>query len=147
MITFQNLGSGVLRITAPEKLQSDDFRHLGREVAAAKRQHGAAKLLIDASHLEGWENIAALEKHAAFVKKHQDMVERIAVLARHEWQHWLVGAVRVFLHPEVKVFDADQETEALHWLAKERVKHDGRTRSTVAGEPVEPLLANMADGA
>ena len=77
------------------------------------KQQDKIRLLIDASRLEGWENIAALENHAAFVKAHQQEVERIAVIARHEWQHWLVGAVRVFLHPDVKVFDKGDENAAL----------------------------------
>jgi hypothetical protein len=80
------------------------------------QQQGEIRLLIDASHLEGWENVAALENHAAFVKSHQQKVARIAVIARHEWQHWLVGAVRVFLHPDVKVFDKSDESGALRWL-------------------------------
>lgn len=146
MIKLEDLGAGVLKITAPAKLSSDDFLDLAPDVDAAIKQHGAVRLLIDASRLEGWDNFAALEKHAAFVKHHQDKVERIAVIARYEWQHWLVGAVRVFLHPELKVFDAGQETEALRWLAKARVKHNGGTVSTMAGEPVETLLADMADG-
>jgi hypothetical protein len=82
------------------------------------KQQGQIRLLIDASRLEGWENIAALEKHAAFVKAHQQKVERIAVIARHDWQHWLVGAVKVFLHPDVRAFDKGDESEALRWLEK-----------------------------
>jgi hypothetical protein len=38
------------------------------------------------------------------------------VIARHDWQHWLVGAVKVFLHPEVRAFDKGDESEALRWL-------------------------------
>lgn len=29
-------------------------------------------------------------------------MERIAVIVGHEWQDWLIGAVRVFVHPEVR---------------------------------------------
>ena len=43
-------------------------------------------------------------------------MERIAVIAPHEWQHWLIGAVRVFVHPDVRAFDAGEESEALRWL-------------------------------
>ena len=51
-----------------------------------------------------------------FVKDHQAKAERIAVIAPHEWQHWLIGFARVFLHPEVKAFDKGQEAEARSWL-------------------------------
>jgi hypothetical protein len=43
-------------------------------------------------------------------------VERIAIIARHDWQHWLVGAVKVFLHPEIRMFDKSESDEALRWV-------------------------------
>jgi hypothetical protein len=72
--------------------------------------------LIDATQLEGWDNFAALEQHAAFVKARQEKVERIAIIAQHDWQHWLVGAVKVFLHPEIRVFDRSAADQALRWI-------------------------------
>ena len=116
MIETEVIAPSVLKIVAPETLNADDFSNLAPQVESIMKQQGQIRLLIDASRLEGWENIAALEKHAAFVKTHQQKVERIAVIARHDWQHWLVGAVRVFLHPEVRVFDKSDESEALRWL-------------------------------
>jgi SpoIIAA-like len=116
MINTEVIAPGLLKIVAPEKLAADDFAELAPKVEAMMTQQGDIRLLIDASRLEGWENIAALENHAAFVKAHQQKVARIAVIARHEWQHWLVGAVKVFLHPDVRVFDQGEESAALHWL-------------------------------
>jgi hypothetical protein len=116
MIKTEVIAPGVLKIVAPEKLSANDFSDLAPQVESIMKQQGQIRLLIDASRLEGWENIAALEKHAAFVKTHQQKVERIAVIARHDWQHWLVGAVKVFLHPEVRAFDKGDESEALRWL-------------------------------
>jgi len=116
MIKTEVIAPGVLKIVAPQKLAADDFSELAPKVEALMTQQGDIRLLIDASRLEGWENIAALENHAAFVKAHQQKVARIAVIARHEWQHWLVGAVKVFLHPDVRVFDQGEESAALHWL-------------------------------
>jgi hypothetical protein len=116
MIKMELLAPGVLKIVAPEKLDVDDFEELAPRVDSILKRSGDIRLLIDASHLEGWKNIAALESHASFVKAHQQKVERIAVIARHDWQHWLVGAVKVFLHPEVRAFDRGDESQALRWL-------------------------------
>ena len=116
MIKTEILSSNVLRIGVPPKLKVDDFWKIAPEVEAVIRQYGKIRLLIDASQFGGWENIAAFENHAAFVKSHQQKVERIAVIVAHEWQHWLVGAVRIFVHPEVKAFDREQEAEALRWI-------------------------------
>jgi len=116
MIKTEIIGPNALKIVAPERLKADDFRQLAPEVESIISKYGKIRLLIDGSRLEGWENIGAFETHAAFVKDHQQKVERIAVIAPHEWQHWLIGAVRVFLHPEVRAFDKNEQGEALRWL-------------------------------
>jgi len=55
-------------------MKADDFRQIAPQVDS----------LIDASGFNGWENIAAFENHAGFVKDHQQKVERIAVIAGHD---------------------------------------------------------------
>jgi SpoIIAA-like len=116
MIKIERIADGVLKVVAPTKLQSGDFAELAKEIEPIIRQKGHLRLLIDASHLAGWKDLAALEEHAAFVKSHQEKVERIAAIAAHEWQRWLISAIRVFLHPDVRVFESNQEGEALRWL-------------------------------
>ena len=116
MIKTEIISANTLRIVVPEKLKADDFRQIQPQIDAIISQQGIIRLLIDASGFNGWENIEAFEKHAGFVKTHQHKVERIAVIAGHEWQHWLIGAFRVFVHPQVKAFDKGHESEALQWL-------------------------------
>jgi len=116
MIKIERMADGVLKAVAPTKLQSGDFAELAREIEPIIRQKGQLRLLIDASHLAGWKDLAALQEHAAFVKSHHVKVERIAVIAAHEWHRWLISAINVFLHPEVRAFENGQETEALRWL-------------------------------
>jgi hypothetical protein len=142
MIKTETLGPGVLKIVAPETLHADDFRALEPQVDAIIKNYGEIRLLIDASHLEGWDSLATLEKHAGFVKAHQHKVLRIAIIARRDWQHWLVGAVKVFLHPEVKSFDPGQEREAARWIGTA----DPSLEVTGAGQPVERLVADIVDG-
>jgi len=116
MIEIERIADGVLRVVAPTKLQSGDFAELARQIEPIIRQKGHLRLLIDASHLAGRKDLAALEEHAAFVKSHHGKVERIAVIAAHEWQRWLISAIKVFLHPAVRAFESAQEGEALRWL-------------------------------
>ena len=116
MIETEVIAPNVLKIVAPARLRADDFRQLAPMVEAMIGEHGKIRLLIDGSRLDGWENVSALETHAAFVKDHQQKVERIAVIAPHEWQHWLVGVAKVFLHPKVKAFGKGEEGEARAWL-------------------------------
>jgi hypothetical protein len=116
MIQTEVISPDALKIVVPKRLKTDDFRQLAPQVEAIINQHGKIRLLIDGTHLEGWQDMAAFEAHAMFVKDHQAKADRIAVIAPHEWQHWLIGVARVFLHPEVKAFDTGQESEACKWL-------------------------------
>lgn len=116
MITTELIAPDALKIVVPERLKADDFRLIGPQFEAIVNAHGKIRLLIDASHFGGWENLAAFETHATFVRDHQAKVERIAVIAPHEWQHWLIGAVRLFVHPQVRAFDEAQVGVALEWL-------------------------------
>jgi hypothetical protein len=116
VIKTEIISGNVLRIIAPEKLNSEDFRQIGPQINSLISQHGKVRLLIDASQFNGWENIAAFEKHAGFIKDHQQKVERIAVIAGHDWQQWVIGALRIFLHPEVRAYDKNHESEALQWI-------------------------------
>jgi len=116
LIKTEVIAPSVMKIVAPEKLNVDDFSELAPRIESILERQGKIRLLIDATHLEGWDTISALERHAAFVKAHQRKVERIAVITRHDWQQWLVGAVKVFLHPVVKTFEEGEESEALRWL-------------------------------
>jgi len=116
MIKTEVVSANALRLTAPEKLKADDFRQIAPQVDSLISQHGKIRLLIDASGFKGWENIAAFQNHAGFIRTHQQKVERIAVIVAHNWQHWLIGAVRMFLQPEVRAYDKSHESEALQWI-------------------------------
>ena len=118
MIKTEIISANALKITTPEKLKADDFREIAPQIDSLIIQHGKIRLLIDASGFNGWENIAAFENHAGFIKNHHQKIERIAVIATHDWQHWVIGAVRMFLHPEVKAYDKGQESEALRWIVE-----------------------------
>ena len=118
MIKIEAVRDNVMRVTAPEKLKADDFQKIAPQVDSILQRYGKVKLLIDATAFNGWENIAAFENHAAFVKSHQQKIDRIAVIIAHDWQHWLIGAVRVFLHPQVRAYDKGHESEALQWIVE-----------------------------
>jgi len=116
MIKTEIISTNALKIVVPDKLKANDFRQIAPQIDSLISQHGKIRLLLDASGFNGWENIAAFEKHAGFVKNHQQKIERIAVIAAHEWQHWLIGAIRIFVHPEVRAYDQSHASEALRWI-------------------------------
>jgi len=105
-----------LRVRVSGRLKVDDFDALTQQVDSIISKFGTVRVLIDATGFQGWDSIAAFETHAGFIKAHQQKVERIAVIAGHEWQHWLVGAIRLFVHPEVRAYDIGNEEKALQWI-------------------------------
>jgi len=117
MITITPLQGNLLKVEAPENLAADDFARIAPRVDEFIRQHGSIRLLVDATRLDGWENHQAFEQHMRFVKDHHQKVERAALLAGHAWQHWIVGAVKWFVTPELRCFGPGEEAEALVWLA------------------------------
>ena len=135
------LAPNVLKIVAPTRLSTDDFEEMRLLLEPLVKEYGSIRLLIDASALEGWDNMAAFEKHAGFVKTHQQKVERVAVIAPHEWQHWLVATVRIFLHPHVRAFEPSQADAALLWIEEK-----GDNVPSGAGQPAERMIADIADG-
>ena len=120
MMTIENITGNIIKVTVPETLKADDFKQLAPKADALIKQHGKIRLLVDASHFNGWENMAAFEKHMGFVKSHQKSVERGAIIAGHSWQHWVAGMFKMFVHPEIRVFDKDEASKALQWISEEK---------------------------
>jgi hypothetical protein len=116
MIKTEIISGNALKITLPDKLNADNFRQVAPQIDSLIRQHGNIRLLIDASGFHGWENIGAFETHAGFVRDHQKKIERIAVIAAHDWQHWLIATIRIFVHPDARAYDKRHEHEALQWI-------------------------------
>jgi hypothetical protein len=116
MIKTEAISASALKIVPSEKLTEADFQGLTPQVDATIAKSGQVRLLIDASGFNGWESFAAFQAHASFIKNHQRNVERLAIIFGHEWQHWLVDTVRMFLHPEARSFNKSQEEEAREWV-------------------------------
>jgi hypothetical protein len=116
MINTENISGNVIRITVPETLHANDFKQLYPQIEGFIHQFKKIRLLVDAENFSGWEDMKAFEKHMGFVKQHHHSVERIALIAGHAWQHWLVGIFRIFVHPEVRVFDKNEKNQAMEWV-------------------------------
>jgi len=117
MIRTEIIYDNALKIIVPDKLKADDFHQIAPQIDSLIRKHGQIRLLIDASGFTGWENITAFESHAKFVKTHQKKIERISVITTHDWQQWLIGAIKIFVHPQIRAFDKSHESNALQWIS------------------------------
>jgi len=116
MIHINSFADNTLKIEVSGKLEEDDFKKITPGIDEAIKLHGSLKLLIDATAFDGWSSMHAASQHFSFVRNHHQKIERIALIADHEWQHWVVGVASVFVHPEIKIFDKDHATAAETWL-------------------------------
>ena len=116
MIRTEAISPNALKIVPSKKLTEADFEGLAPQVDATIATRGQVRLLIDASEFNAWESFAAIQAHASFIKNHQRKVERLAIIVGHDWQHWLVEAARMFLHPEARSFNNSREDEARKWV-------------------------------
>jgi len=117
MIEVKEMNDNIIKVILPNTLQDQDFTQITVIAGNLIRKYSKIKILVDASNFSGWRNIKSIEKHISFVKGHQISVERIAFIAGHKWQHWLAAVIRLFVHPEIKIFDKDQMSLAEEWLA------------------------------
>ena len=118
MIKTEQISLSALKIVPSEKLTEADFQGFAPQVDAMIAKFGQVRLLIDISEFNGWESFAGFQAHASFIRNHQGSVERLAVIVGHDWQHWLVDVMRMFLHPEARAFDKNKEGEARKWVAE-----------------------------
>ncbi len=120
MITLTTLSDNIIKVQVTGTLEESDFQKLGAEIDTLLAQYVSVRLLVDATTFNGWSNMQAATNHFKLVRDHQKRVERIALIAGHAWQHWVAGMMSVFVHPQVKVFDATEQMEAEAWVRERK---------------------------
>ena len=118
MIKTEPISATALKLAPQGKLTAADFRALAPQVDAMIERSGQIRLLIDATQFDGWDSFEGFKTHAGFIRAHQRHVERLAVIAGHDWQHWLIDLTRMVLHRDARTFDKAHEGEAIQWITE-----------------------------
>lgn len=116
MLVSETLADDVLKVKVTDRLEESDFARITPLVERMIEEHGKIKLLIDATTFSGWMDMRAVSRHFAFVRAYQMKIERVALIAGYAWQHWIANTARIFVHPDIKVFDREEMAEAQAWL-------------------------------
>ncbi|MCA0424077.1 MAG: STAS/SEC14 domain-containing protein [Proteobacteria bacterium] len=118
MLTHQlDTTSGILSVEPKEPLTEQDFLDVAKEVDAYLANHdNLTGIIISAAHFPGWENFSGLVEHLRFVRKHQEHINRIAVLTDNPFLQFPPLFVAYFVHPVIKVFPLKDWGAATLWL-------------------------------
>lgn len=119
MIHFDHLpSSNIVSVSITGELHADDFEVVRPQIDQKIDQYGKVRVLLDVRDFHGWADVQAARTHLTFVKNHHHRVERIAIVAKKQWQHWIAAVVGVFLDPQEKCFDETQAEEARQWIVE-----------------------------
>lgn len=121
MLNFELLRQRNLLIVTPDgPLEKADFQRLAKEVEGVISSKGMLTgLLIYVAKFPGWRDFGAFASHLKFVANYHRRIERIAAVTNSKTLKTMSSAASYLVHPKIKHFDLEQETEALVWLAGE----------------------------
>jgi len=109
----------ILIVTPKNKLESQDFDNLAKEVDPYLEDRGGLKgLMIYTESFPGWSDFAALISHLKFIKNHHQKIARIAAVTDGRIVSILPRIADHFVDAEVKHFEYEDNASALEWLKR-----------------------------
>lgn len=105
----------VVDVTASGTLTSEDYDRLVPDLERLAAEHGPLRIYIELSDFKGWTP-PALWKDIRFDARHQDDMERIAVVGEERLEEWGTKLSKPFIKADMRFFSSDEADEARHWL-------------------------------
>lgn len=107
----------VATIHVSRTLTADDYQALVPELQRLIEEHGKIRLIWDMKNFEGWQP-GALWQDAKFDLRHNDDVERIAMVGEARWENLMTQLMKPFAKAKVKYFDQAAYEDAQRWIQK-----------------------------
>lgn len=109
----------ILEIRPVAELNPAEFRALAAQVDPIISQQGRLLgLLIDARHITGWQNFAALVSHCVFVRNQHRYLHKIAIISDNTLLSFMPQLLNHFVAAQVRPFRSKDVDSALEWLAQ-----------------------------
>jgi hypothetical protein len=117
MITvLTDLPQGVIGFKASGKITKADYTEVLQPALEAAAVNGKIRILLDfADEFDGMELKAVLQDLRTAIKQWKSW-ERIALVTDHDWMEKGVELFSWAMPGDVKVFDDDEQRDALIWL-------------------------------
>jgi len=108
---------GILTVFPTGALAERDFTALAGLVDPFIEAHGQLDgLMVVAERFPGWDSFAALTTHIRFVRNHESVIRRVAVVTDSPLLELLPALARHFIKAEVRRFPFEQRDAAFDWL-------------------------------
>lgn len=111
--TMEQSKDNVLGFRAVGEITKEDYATLGPAVAAAIKQYGAIRLLVDLSDFKK-EKAEAWASDLDFGKEYHDQIERMALVGDQSWGPHVVKIAQPIYAQEVQWFETDDD--AWNWV-------------------------------
>ncbi len=102
-------------IKAVGQLTDADYKELMPKLAAAIKEFGPLRLLVDMESFEGWDLEAAWDDFI-FGVRHWNDFERIALVGDKRWEELAAQVMDKLTRGEIRYFDLDKRGEAYAWI-------------------------------
>lgn len=106
---------GFVKVNVRGKLTGEEYDQFFPEVAELAEHPGSLRLYVDLEDLDGWEPEALWRN----VKRHEDDVERIAVVGEGPIERWATKLSKPFFEVDLRFFARERADEARNWLTRE----------------------------
>ena len=118
MISFEMLEADAVVIVKPSgPLSEGDFRGLAGGVDQYLESHdGLSGLMIQVQEFLGWENFSGLVQHIKFVRKHHEIIQRVALVTDSHIATAAISFANHFVSAEVRHFPFEESENALSWV-------------------------------
>ncbi|MFZ7093011.1 STAS/SEC14 domain-containing protein [Primorskyibacter sp. 2E233] len=112
-----DLGGGVLLVQLHGKLDPEVYESETEDMNAFVRANDRFRLLLDLRDFDGWQGLAAINRHLSLVRDHIGVLDKAAIIGDAAWQKLAERILSKAADAETEYFTADQFEAAKRWIA------------------------------
>lgn len=113
----EDVRSKLLVVKVSGRLSAGDYENFEPAVAALIERVGKIQILFVMHDFHGWE-LGAVWEDIKFATRHFKDIRKIAMVGEQTWEKWMATICKPFTMSAIEYFEADQEAQALEWLAE-----------------------------
>lgn len=115
MLSMHIADDGAMNLKASGRVTKKDIDEFEPEFDRIAAKDGPVRMIIELDDFKGWD-FEGFWRDLKFDARHQDDLERVAVLGDKSWEELGVKASDPFLKANMRFFDRDEREAAEKWV-------------------------------